>query len=220
MTKAALREKRRQERLARRNRNRIIYGVIAVVLVAALAYLIFNEQVNKPTTSEGIASGCSASDAAVTTASVLIYDDLVGGTGTAAKSGDTVSVTYTGYVTDGTVFDSNVDSGQPFEFQLGAGYVIPGWDEGLVGMQVVERVRQRLDRFADETLGTLDAHGEPCRRRCRRAPSPPAQRDAPPDAAAGQYSELSPLNASRAGRADCEDRPPGGRESPDRGRAA
>ena len=136
MTKAALREKRRQERLARRNRNRIIYGVIAVVLVAALAYLIFNEQVNKPTTAEGIASGFSLSDAAVTTASGLIYDDLVVGTGAAAKSGDTVNVTYTGYLTDGTVFDSNVDSGQPFEFQLGAGYVIPGWDEGLVGMQV------------------------------------------------------------------------------------
>ena len=136
MTKAALREKRRQERLARRNRNRIIFGVIAIVIVAALAYLIFNEQVNKPTTAEGIASGFTLSDAAVTTASGLIYEDLVVGEGAAAQAGDTVNVTYTGYLTDGTVFDSNVDSGQPFEFQLGAGYVIPGWDEGLVGMQV------------------------------------------------------------------------------------
>ena len=136
MTKAALREKRRQERLARRNRNRIIYGVIAVVIIAALAYLIFNEQVNKPTTAEGIASGFTLSDAAVTTASGLIYEDLVVGEGAAAQAGDTVDVTYTGYLTDGTVFDSNVDSGQPFEFQLGAGYVIAGWDEGLVGMQV------------------------------------------------------------------------------------
>jgi FKBP-type peptidyl-prolyl cis-trans isomerase FkpA len=136
MTKAALREKRRQERIAKRNRNRIIYGVIAVVIVAALAYLIFNEQVNKPTTAEGIASGFTLSDAAVTTATGLIYDDLVVGDGAAAESGDTVNVTYTGYLTDGSVFDSNVESGQPFEFQLGAGYVIPGWDEGLAGMQV------------------------------------------------------------------------------------
>jgi FKBP-type peptidyl-prolyl cis-trans isomerase FkpA len=136
MTKAALREKRRQERIARRNRNRIIYSVIAVVIVAALAFLIFKEQTNKPIASEEIASGFTLSDAAVTTDSGLIYDDLVVGEGAAAKAGDTVNVTYTGYLTDGTVFDSNLESGQPFEFQLGAGYVIPGWDEGLVGMQV------------------------------------------------------------------------------------
>jgi FKBP-type peptidyl-prolyl cis-trans isomerase len=136
MTKAALREKRRQERIAKRNRNRIIYSVIAVVAVAALAFLIFNEQANKPSTAEGIASGFTLSAAAVTTDSGLIYEDLAVGEGAAAQAGDTVDVTYTGYLTDGTVFDSNLESGEPFEFQLGAGYVIPGWDEGLVGMQV------------------------------------------------------------------------------------
>lgn len=136
MTKAALREKRRQERIAKRNRNRIIYGVIAVVIVAALAYLIFNEQLNKPSAAEQIAGDFTLSAAAVTTSSGLIYEDLVVGEGPAAQTGDTVDVTYTGYLTDGTVFDSNAESGQPFEFQLGAGYVIPGWDEGLVGMQV------------------------------------------------------------------------------------
>jgi len=154
MTKAALREKRRQERLARRNRNRIIFGVIAVVIVAALAYLIFNEQVNKPTTAEGIASGFTLSDAAVTTASGLIYEDLVVGEGAAAQAGDTVNVTYTGYLTDGTVFDSNVDSGQPFEFQLGAGYVIPGWDEGIEGMKVGEA--RLLGIPPDLAIGAID----------------------------------------------------------------
>jgi FKBP-type peptidyl-prolyl cis-trans isomerase FkpA len=136
MTKALLREKRRQERIAKRNRNRILYGVIGVIVLAALLYLIFNEQLNKPSATDEIASGFSLSNAAITTDTGLIYEDLVVGEGAAAKAGDTVNVTYTGYLTDGTVFDSNVDSGTPFEFELGAGYVIPGWDEGLVGMQV------------------------------------------------------------------------------------
>jgi FKBP-type peptidyl-prolyl cis-trans isomerase len=135
MTKAALREKRRQERIARRNRNRLIYSLIAVAIIAGLAFLIYYEQVNKPSAADQIASGFTLSDAAVTTDSGLVYEDLVAGEGPAAQAGDTVNVSYTGYLSDGSVFDSNVDSGQPFEFQLGAGYVIPGWDEGLVGMQ-------------------------------------------------------------------------------------
>lgn len=133
MTKAALREKRRQERIARRNRNRIITVVVVVVALAALAYLIITEQLKSA--ADEIASGFTLSDAAVETSSGLVYEDIVVGEGAAAKSGDTVSVTYTGYLTDGTVFDSNVESGTPFEVQLGVGQVIPGWDEGLIGMQ-------------------------------------------------------------------------------------
>jgi FKBP-type peptidyl-prolyl cis-trans isomerase FkpA len=135
MTKAALREKRRQERIARRNRNRLIAGIVGIVIVAFLAFMVINEQFNKPDATDEIASPFTLSDAAVTTSSGLIYEDLTVGEGPAAQAGDTVSVTYTGYLTDGTVFDSNEESGQPFEFQLGSGYVIPGWDEGLVGMQ-------------------------------------------------------------------------------------
>jgi FKBP-type peptidyl-prolyl cis-trans isomerase len=60
-----------------------------------------------------------------------------------AKTGDTVSVNYTGKLENGTVFDSNVDPKfghvQPFEFTLGAGQVIPGWDKGIVGMKVGEK---------------------------------------------------------------------------------
>ena len=60
-----------------------------------------------------------------------------------AKAGDTVSMNYTGTLADGTVFDSNVDSKfghvQAFEFTLGAGQVIPGWDKGILGMKVGEK---------------------------------------------------------------------------------
>ncbi len=66
----------------------------------------------------------------------LQVEDLVEGTGAAAKSGDNVTVHYTGWLTDGTKFDSSVDSGQPFQFPLGAGRVIAGWDQGVEGMKV------------------------------------------------------------------------------------
>jgi FKBP-type peptidyl-prolyl cis-trans isomerase len=54
------------------------------------------------------------------------------------KNGDTVSMKYKGTLTDGTQFDSNFDSGRPFEFKLGAGQVIAGWDKGLLGMCIGE----------------------------------------------------------------------------------
>lgn len=72
----------------------------------------------------------------VTTASGLQYEDLVVGDGEIAQAGQNVVVHYTGWLTDGTQFDSSVDRGVPFEFPLGAGRVIKGWDEGVAGMKV------------------------------------------------------------------------------------
>ena len=71
-----------------------------------------------------------------TAPSGLIYDDITVGSGDAAALGQTVSVHYTGWLTDGTKFDSSKDRNEPFEFPLGAGYVIRGWDEGVQGMRV------------------------------------------------------------------------------------
>ncbi len=72
----------------------------------------------------------------VTTKSGLKYEDVKEGTGDAAKSGETVQVHYTGWLKDGTKFDSSKDRGRPFSFELGAGKVIKGWDEGVAGMKV------------------------------------------------------------------------------------
>jgi FKBP-type peptidyl-prolyl cis-trans isomerase FkpA len=66
----------------------------------------------------------------------LIKEDLVVGTGAEAKAGHTVSVHYTGWLTNGKKFDSSVDRGQPFGFKLGGGQVIQGWDQGVVGMKI------------------------------------------------------------------------------------
>ena len=72
----------------------------------------------------------------IVTSSGLQYLDLVKDEGREAHVGETASVHYTGWLKDGTKFDSSVDRGQPFSFRLGAGRVIKGWDEGVVGMNI------------------------------------------------------------------------------------
>jgi FKBP-type peptidyl-prolyl cis-trans isomerase FkpA len=71
-----------------------------------------------------------------TTPSGLIIEDLTPGEGVAASSGQRVTVHYTGWLSDGEKFDSSKDRDDPFEFALGAGRVIKGWDEGVEGMKV------------------------------------------------------------------------------------
>ncbi|NEQ27508.1 MAG: FKBP-type peptidyl-prolyl cis-trans isomerase, partial [Microcoleus sp. SIO2G3] len=66
----------------------------------------------------------------------LQYVDLVEGTGTTPRAGQTVYVHYTGTLEDGTKFDSSRDRNRPFSFRLGAGQVIRGWDEGISTMRV------------------------------------------------------------------------------------
>lgn len=69
-------------------------------------------------------------------ATTLVKEDIKVGTGAIAEAGKTVSVHYTGTLTDGKKFDSSLERGQPFNFPLGQGAVIPGWDEGVAGMKV------------------------------------------------------------------------------------
>jgi FKBP-type peptidyl-prolyl cis-trans isomerase len=72
----------------------------------------------------------------ITLPSGLRYADLAAGTGASPAAGDQVEVHYTGWLENGTKFDSSVDRGQPFVFPLGAGRVIRGWDEGVATMKV------------------------------------------------------------------------------------
>jgi FKBP-type peptidyl-prolyl cis-trans isomerase FkpA len=73
----------------------------------------------------------------------LESEDLEIGKGAEARPGSTVEVHYTGWLADGSVFDASRDRGRPLAFRLGAGMVIRGWDEGIVGMKVggVRRLR-------------------------------------------------------------------------------
>jgi FKBP-type peptidyl-prolyl cis-trans isomerase len=70
------------------------------------------------------------------TPSGLQYQDVVTGTGPAARPGQVAVVHYTGWLTDGTKFDSSRDHGEPFSFPIGEGQVIAGWDQGVAGMKV------------------------------------------------------------------------------------
>ncbi len=71
-----------------------------------------------------------------TTESGLQFIDIEVGTGDSPQSGQTIEVHYTGWLTDGTKFDSSVDRGQPFSFVIGVRQVIAGWDEGVASMKV------------------------------------------------------------------------------------
>ncbi len=82
-------------------------------------------------------SGCSKEEKdMVTTQSGLKYKDVVIGTGAEAVKGKNVWVHYTGTLQDGKKFDASYDRGEPIGFQLGAGQVIKGWEEGIAGMKV------------------------------------------------------------------------------------
>src|SRR4030042_3878162 len=139
MSKAAIREQRRAQRIAKRNRQRSIIGIIALLVIILIAFLVYRDYSNKSQTypiGTLDTTPPTPSSTAVTTASGLIYEDLQAGDGATAKSGDNVTVNYTGWLADGTKFDSSIDRGQTYDFTIGAGNVIPGWDEGVVGMQV------------------------------------------------------------------------------------
>ena len=71
----------------------------------------------------------------------LQIDKLVAGNGAQAKRGQTVRVHYTGWLTSGEKFDSSVDRNDPFEFVLGEGQVIAGWDQGVATMRVGDKVK-------------------------------------------------------------------------------
>ena len=72
----------------------------------------------------------------ITTESGLKYIDEKAGEGESPKTGQTVKVHYTGTLENGKKFDSSVDRGEPFEFKIGIGQVIKGWDEGVITMKV------------------------------------------------------------------------------------
>lgn len=134
----------------RRGSRPVLLGFVCLVLMSLLAAC--GNDATATSTSSGSDSGSTTptvnatpfasgipqlTGTTVTTTSGLQYIETKVGDGAEAKSGQTVSVNYTGYLAaDGKKFDSSFDRGQPFPFQLGVGKVIKGWDEGLAGMKV------------------------------------------------------------------------------------
>ena len=104
----------------------------AIAVGAGLAVLALFIVFKKPFMNTGLTTASTASAGAA--ASQLLSQDETQGTGDGAQLGDTLTVNYTGKLQDGTVFDTSVGK-RPIQFVLGAGQVIPGWDQGLQGMK-------------------------------------------------------------------------------------
>jgi FKBP-type peptidyl-prolyl cis-trans isomerase len=104
-----------------------------LALVSALVAAVGSMGCNKKTEN---AAGSAATGAAAPQGSGLMIEEVKVGDGALAAKGKTVSVHYTGTLTNGTKFDSSLDRGQPIEFVLGTGMVIKGWDQGIDGMKV------------------------------------------------------------------------------------
>ena len=107
----------------------------AVSTVAALALLV-SVASQMPTCAKDKSKSKESSGQMVKTSTGLQYQDVTVGKGQSPQPGRKVVVHYTGWLMNGTKFDSSVDRGKPFDFVLGAHQVIPGWDEGVASMKV------------------------------------------------------------------------------------
>ena len=106
-------------------------------LIVALLYLcLFSIHTPKAEAQTKRRRAPRSSSAAITTPSGLTYLITKKGTGPQLKTGDTVTMNYTGTLTNGVKFDSSHDRDQPFAFKLGTGQVIKGWDEGVAKLRV------------------------------------------------------------------------------------
>lgn len=135
MGKNTSRARRRSVRQARRRQQQIILSVVAVILASVVLFLALRDRYQ----SEG-EQAAEPGPAATVNPSGLIIEEINPGVGDPAQVGDVVQVHYTGWLENGDQFDSSSGS-TPLEFTLGAGRVIPGWEEGILGMQVGERRR-------------------------------------------------------------------------------
>ncbi len=127
------------------NRIELVIGGLCVVAMASALYLVQGELrggvVTESQTAQTVESGLIAINTESeeinneVNISRMVIDDIKEGSGEAVKDGDTVSVHYAGSLQDGQEFDNSRLRGAPFEFTVGAGMVIKGWEEGLVGMK-------------------------------------------------------------------------------------
>ncbi len=124
---------------------KILVVVMVVVVVAAVA-LWAQTSTHKPAAAArpNTTAPTKVTGDGVKTASGLQYWDIKVGTGTEAKSGSHVKVHYTGWLTTGKKFDSSVDAHTPFDFTVGQGDVIKGWDEGVAGMKIGGKRQLRI----------------------------------------------------------------------------
>lgn len=112
----------------------VLGGVLVIIIIIGSVVVLASGSSDGKTASPTPTGVSKSSPAAVS--KDLKIEDLTVGAGAEATAGKKVSVNYAGTLTDGTKFDSSYDRNQPFEFTLGSGQVIQGWDQGVQGMRV------------------------------------------------------------------------------------
>ena len=146
------------------------YLAVGVALIVAFGLLfygnyIFSQNSSSPQKNLLTDESAAVSDAlvpdGVSNADGLIIADTVVGAGAAVKSGDTISVNYTGTLADATKFDSSYDRGEPITFVAGSGQLIKGFDEGVIGMKVGGKRRLTIPPelgYGDRDVGPIPAN--------------------------------------------------------------
>src|ERR1700740_1811147 len=120
------------------------YNATIAIILALTAVFVVAQSATKKSTSPTTNAPPKVTGDGVRTPSGLVYWDIRVGTGAVAKEGSRVRVHYTGWLTNGKKFDSSVDAGKPFDFRIGNGDVIKGWEEGVAGMKVGGKRQLRI----------------------------------------------------------------------------
>jgi FKBP-type peptidyl-prolyl cis-trans isomerase len=118
--------------------------ILAITLLAMVTLAVAQTAPTHKPVAKAASGPTKVTGEPTKTASGLEYWDIKVGTGAVAQTGHQVKVDYTGWLTNGKKFDSSVGTGKPFDFMLGAGQVIKGWDEGIVGMKVGGKRQLRI----------------------------------------------------------------------------
>lgn len=146
-----------------------VYGIVMLIAVVAIVtgvwYLRDNGSKNKTASANDSTSSMSTVTPTPSSSpeggQQMQVEDIVVGTGEEAVSGKTVTVNYVGTLTDGTKFDASADHGQPFSFELGAGRVIKGWDQGVAGMKVGGKRKLTIPpdlAYGNQAVGTIPSN--------------------------------------------------------------
>ena len=145
-------------------KNLILYPSLAIALLVSMPSYSQDKSEKKKDKSEkrkGKAKDKTKAKDVIVTESGLKCEFLVHGTGIKPKTGDKIVAHYTGTLVDGTKFDSSVDRGKPFEFPLGKGRVIKGWDEGFALMHVGDKAILTIPpelAYGERATGTIPAN--------------------------------------------------------------